>query len=111
MGKVDSIQEQVSNLGREMEILRMNEKEILEIKYKCVCVLSHIWLSVTPWTVAHQAPLSMVLFRQEYWSVLPFSPPEDLPNPSPALAEGFFTSEPPGKPRNQTYYNGNEECL
>ena len=42
MGKVDSIQEQVSNLGREMEILRRNEKEILEIKYKCVCVLSHI---------------------------------------------------------------------
>ena len=66
--------------------------------------------------IAHQASLSMGLFRQEYWSMLPFSPPEDLPNPgitapSPALAEGFFTSEPPGKPRNQTYYNGNEECL
>ena len=34
--------------------------------------LSRIWLSVTPWTVAHQAPLSMGFFRQEYWSELPF---------------------------------------
>ena len=36
---------------------------------------------VTPWTVAHQAPLSMGFFRYEYWSGLPFPPPEDLPNP------------------------------
>ena len=35
----------------------------------------------TPWTVACQAPLSMELSRQEYWSVLPFSLPGDLPNP------------------------------
>ena len=34
--------------------------------------------SVTPWTVAHQAPLSIVLTRQEYWSRLPFAPPWDL---------------------------------
>ena len=44
-------------------------------------------------------------FRQEYWSGLPFPPPEDLPDPgieltSPALAGGFFTTEPPGKIRN-----------
>ena len=43
--------------------------------------------------------------RQEYWSGLPFPSPEDLPNPgiestSPALADGFFTTEPPGKPIN-----------
>ena len=36
---------------------------------------------VTPWTVAHQAPLSMGFFRQEYWSRWPFPPPGDLPNP------------------------------
>ena len=37
--------------------------------------------------------------RQEYWSGLPFPPPGDLPEPaSPALAGGFFTTEPPGKP-------------
>ena len=36
---------------------------------------------VTPWTVAHQAPLSMGFPRQEYWSALQFPSPEDLPNP------------------------------
>ena len=46
--------------------------------------------SATPWTVAHQAPLSMGFSRQEYWRVLPFPSPGDLPNPgiepmSPAL--------------------------
>ena len=37
--------------------------------------------SATPWTVAHQAPLSMGFSRQEYWSGLPFPSPGDLPNP------------------------------
>ena len=37
--------------------------------------------SATPWTVAHQAPLSMRFPRQEYWSGLPFPSPGDLPNP------------------------------
>ena len=36
---------------------------------------------VTPWTVAHQAPLSMEFLGQEYWSRLPFPSPGDLPNP------------------------------
>ena len=36
---------------------------------------SHVWLSVTPWTTACQAPLSMGFSRQEYWSGLPFTPP------------------------------------
>ena len=59
---------------------------------------------VTPWIAALQAPLSMGLPRQEYWSGLPFPPPGmDLPDPeiessSPALAGSFFTTEPPGKP-------------
>ena len=61
---------------------------------------------VTPWTVAHQAPLSMGFSRQEYWSVLPFPPPRDLPYPgikplfpvSAALAGRFFTIEPPREP-------------
>ena len=63
-------------------------------------------LFVTPWTVARQAPLSMGFSRQEYCSGLPFPPEEDLPNPgieltsavSPALAGGFFSTEPPGSP-------------
>ena len=63
---------------------------------------------VTPWTVAHQSPLSMGFLRQEYWSGLLFPSPEDFPNPgiepmSPALAGGFFTTEPPGKPHGLQY--------
>ena len=42
---------------------------------------SHVWLFVTQWTVAHQAPLSMGFSRQEYWSGLPCRPPGDFPNP------------------------------
>ena len=55
---------------------------------------------MTPWTEAHQSPLSMEFSRQEYWSELPFPSLGDLPNPgieleSPALAGRFFTTEPP----------------
>ena len=58
---------------------------------------------VTPWTVAHQAPLSMGIPRQKYLSGLPFPPPGDLPNPGikyvfPALTGRFFTAEPSWKP-------------
>ena len=58
---------------------------------------------MTPWTVAHQAPLATGVSRQEYCSGLPFPSPGDLPDPriepvSPALAGRFFTAEPPGKP-------------
>ena len=70
---------------------------------KLVKSLSRVRLFATSWTVAHQAPLSMGFARQEYWSGLPFPSPGDLPNPgikpmSPALAGGFFTSEPTEKP-------------
>ena len=48
----------------------------------CVCVcarmLSCVWLFITPWTVAHQVPLSTEFSRQEYWSELPFPTPGDL---------------------------------
>ena len=42
---------------------------------------SRVGLFATPWTVAHQAPLSMEFSRQEYWSGLPLPSPEDLPYP------------------------------
>ena len=66
----------------------------------CACVLSRVRLFVTPWTVDHQAPLSMGFSRQEYWTGLPCPPPGDLPNPemepmsliSLALAGRFFTT-------------------
>ena len=63
-------------------------------------MLNHVQLFATPWTIAHQAPLSMEFSRQEYWSGVPFPPPGDLPDPriklaslmSPALAGGFFAT-------------------
>ena len=74
-----------------------------EIHTMHACVLSHfssVWLYVTPWTVAHQAPLSMGFSRQEYWSGLPCPPPGDLPDPgiehrSPKLKADSLLSEPP----------------
>ena len=56
---------------------------------ECVCV-SHVRLFMTPWTVAHQAPLPMEFSRQECWSGLLFPSLGNLPNPgiepgSPAL--------------------------
>ena len=69
--------------------------------------LSCVQLFVTPWTVAHQAPLSMGLSQQEYWSGLPFTSPGDLPNPGmkpeyPAMQANSLPSEPPGKPSSGT---------
>ena len=89
--------------------------QLWAITYMCVCIhvccavlscFNHVQLFATLWTVAHQAPLSMGFSRQEFWSGLPFPPPGDLPDPgikptppaSPALADRFFTTEPPGKP-------------
>ena len=59
--------------------------------------------SVTPWTIAQQAPPSMEFSKQEYWSGLPLPSPGDLPNPgtkagSPTLQADSLPSEPPGKP-------------
>ena len=84
--------------------------------------LTYVWLFVTLWTVAHQAPLSMGFSmdrntgkntntRQEYWRGLPFHSPGDLPNPgiesessaSPELTGRFFTVEPLRKPDNAGY--------
>ena len=76
----------------------------------CVCcVLSCfccVWLFVSPWTEAHQPPLSMAFSRQEYWSGLPCPPPGGLPHPrvqpapfmSPASQAGTLPLVPPGKP-------------
>ena len=63
-------------------------------------MVSHVRLFVTPWTVAHQIPLHMEFYKQEYWSGLLFPILGDLPDPgikpesiaSPALAGEFFTT-------------------
>ena len=70
----------------------------------CVCTLSYVQVFVTSQT-AHEVHLLRGFSHQEYWSGLPFPPPGDLPNSiiepvspaPPALAGGFFTTEPPGK--------------
>ena len=66
--------------------------------HACIQSLSRVQLFVTPWTAAHQAPLSIEFFRQDYWSGLSFPPPRDLPDPrieltslaASALADIFF---------------------
>ena len=70
----------------------------------CTCVLSHVQLFATPWTVAHQAPLSTGFSQQEYWSGLPLPPLGDLTRPRDQTcascvsrtAGGFFATEPTG---------------
>ena len=65
-------------------------------------MLSHVLFFVTPWTRAHQAPLSVGFSKQEYWSGLPFYSPGDLPNAgikpespvSPALQADALPLEP-----------------
>ena len=61
---------------------------------------------MTPWTVAHQAPLSMGFSRPEYWSGLPLLSPGDLVNPgikprSPTLQADSLPPEPPNLPVEQ----------
>ena len=68
----------------------------MKVKVK---LLNRVQLLGTPWTIAHQALLSMGFFRQEYRSGLSFPPPEDLPGPgitpvSPALQADSLPSEP-----------------
>ena len=70
----------------------------MEVRH-LVCVLCSVMSdSVTPWTAAHQAPLYVEFFRQEYWSGLQFPPPGDLPDPGiePVfpVPPSFFTIEP-----------------
>ena len=64
------------------------------------CSVAQLCLTLTPWTIAHQAPLSMGFSRQEHWIRFPFPSPGDLPNPgikpnslvSSVLAGGFLTN-------------------
>ena len=83
-------------------------KEIVEAE---LCLVSHVWLFATPWSVAHQAPLSIEFSRQEYWSGLPYPSQKDLPNlgvepRSPSLQVDSLPSKPLGKPKNIPYSRG-----
>ena len=82
----------------------MQETEML-----CAQWLHRLQLSCDPMDHSHQAPLSTGFSRQEHWSELSFPSEGALPDPgikpmspiSPPLANGFFTTAPPGKPRTQ----------
>ena len=82
-----------------------NPDPVSKLQYAHMFSRSVMSDSTKPWTVAHQAPLSMGFSRQEYWSGLPYPPPGDLLKPGiklvfpaySALAGGFLTTEPPGK--------------
>ena len=54
---------------------------MIQLAVLCGQMPSRVQFFVTPWTVAHQVPLSMGYSRQEYWSGLPCSPPGHLPDP------------------------------
>ena len=49
---------------------------------------------MTPWTIAHQAPLSMGFFGQEYWRGSPCPPPGDLPDPGTSLVTQMVKNLP-----------------
>ena len=77
-------------------------KTLISKRKKESPVFSHVWLFVTPWTIAYQAPLSMVFSRQESWSVLPYPSPGYLSDPgmepgSPALSLPSATREAPSQ--------------
>ena len=72
-----------------------------QLLYVCV-LIPQLCLTMTPWTVACRAPLSMEFSWQEYRSGLPFPSLGDLPDPgiepgSPALQADSLPSEPPEK--------------
>ena len=78
----------------------------MKCKRDCACEFSRVRLFMTLQTIAHQAPLSIKFFSQEYWSGLLFPPPRDFPNPgtepttpaSPTLQANSLPLEPMGKP-------------
>ena len=92
----------------------MNKQKTVTVQSKCSLIwvfllscmtvqsLSFVRIFVSPWTVAHQAPLSMEFSKQEYWECIAISYPGDTPNPgveltplaSPALAGRFLTTVP-----------------
>ena len=82
-----------------------------------VHVLSRVWLFATPWTGAHQAPLSLGSSGQECWRGLLCPPPGDLPDPaiepaslmSPALGDKFFTTSAIWEARTK-HRGGNKNC-
>ena len=69
----------INTMEKNMKIIYLINNDINY--YAVTCCFSRVQLYVTPWSVAHQAPLSMGFSRHKYWNGLPCPPPGDLPNP------------------------------
>ena len=102
--------------------MQVDEKNIIQKDtypnvHACLAAQSCLILC-NPWTVAHQVPLLMEFSRQKYWNGLPLPPQRDLPEigikpislVAPALAGEFFTTEPPGKPKNEVVFEYQSSC-
>ena len=102
-GKLQSIESQ--RVGCDLACMQAWRVRGMYFSFNLLLSFSHKVMSdslVTSWTVARQAPLSMGFSRKEYWNRLPFPSPGAIPGSeiepvSPALAGGFFTTEPPEK--------------
>ena len=83
-----------------------HDSESLYVKMGCCYLVIQSCPTIcNPWLAAHQASLSRGFSQQEYWSGLAFSSPGYISGPgieskSSALAGGFSTIQPPGKPKN-----------
>ena len=77
----------MNTLPKELQLTshhKLNNEKTMKwriLRVRACHVLSCVCLFVTPWTVAHQAPLSMEFSQQEYWNGMPFPLPGDLPDP------------------------------
>ena len=70
-------QTRLSDFTAQVQFMLWNMPSVLFCSVKS---LSRVRLFATPWTVAHQAFLSMEFSRKEYWSGLSYTSPADLPN-------------------------------
>ena len=99
-GHLDSFEFRNIPSNAAMNILKyLSWGKCTHISLVLMLVVRSVWLFVTPWTVARQAPLSMEFSRQEYWRGLPFSSARDLLDPrtelgSPALQADSLPSKP-----------------
>ena len=81
--RLDSLQDLINSIMKVKEKVKVKLRSSVQLFVTLWTVYETrlvVFNSVTPWTVAHQAPLSMEFSKQEYWSGLPFPFPEDLPD-------------------------------